>query len=52
MKIYEVLSFNRELLERLSATGVKPGDYVYLDLYNDFKEMVAQGEKVTYVVTV
>lgn len=52
MKIFEVLSFNRELLARLSAAGVRLGDYKYLDLYNDYKQMVAQGEKVTYVVTV
>lgn len=52
MKIFEVLTFNRELLARLSAAGVRLGDYRYLDLYNDYKQMVAQGEKVTYVVTV
>lgn len=52
MKIFEVLTFNRELLARLSATGIKPEDYRYLDLYNDFKEMVERGEKVSYVVIV
>ena len=52
MTIFEVITFNRELLARLSAAGIKPEDYRYLDLYNDFKEFVRRGEKVTYVVTV
>ena len=52
MKIFEVLTFNRELLARLSAAGVRLADYRYLDLYGDYKQMVARGEKVTYAAMV
>jgi len=52
MKIFEVLSFHGELLRRLSAAGVRQGDYRYLDLYRDYHELVARGEKVTYAVSV
>ncbi len=37
---------------RLSAAGVRLADYRYLDLYVDYKRLVARGEKVTYAVTV
>lgn len=52
MKIYELLSFNRELLTRFSAAGIKPEDCRYIDLFNDFKGMVERGDKVSYAVTV
>lgn len=52
MKIYELLSFNRELLSRIAAAGIKPDDCRYIDLFNDFKGMVERGDKVTYAVTV
>ncbi|KAA6348025.1 hypothetical protein EZS27_004477 [termite gut metagenome] len=52
MKIFEILSFNRELLRRLSMTGTKAGDYVYVDLYRDYLEMQNAGEKMTYIVAV
>ncbi len=52
MKIIELLKFNRELANRLKMAGVKPGDTDYIDLYNDYEEMVAQGEKVSYAVAV
>jgi len=50
MKVYELLSFNREMLKRIHHAGIKPDDYKYLDLFNEYGERVAQGEKVTYVV--
>lgn len=52
MKVYEAISFNREILERLSTCGVKVEDCRWLDLYNDFNKMVANGDKVTYAVAV
>lgn len=32
MTLFEILNFNRELLERLAGTGYKPDDYKYIDL--------------------
>lgn len=37
MTLFEILNFNRELLERLAGTGYKPDDYKYIDLYSTNK---------------
>ncbi len=50
MKIYELVNFNRELLERIHAAGIRPDDYKYADLYEEYRSLIAAGEKVTYVV--
>lgn len=52
MTVFEILSFNRELLSRLFSTGVKANDYVYVDLYNDYMQMHGSGYKMTYIVAV
>ncbi len=52
MTIFEVLKFNRELLERLHRIGVRLEDTAYIDLFVDFNNMVGAGEKVSYVVAV
>ena len=50
MTLFEILNFNRELLERLAGTGYKPDDYKYIDLYKEYEQMRRKGEKVTYCV--
>lgn len=50
MKIYEILSMNKEFLCRLAQAGIKPDDYQYVNLYHTYKEMVLAGHKVTYIV--
>ncbi len=52
MKIYEVLCFSREILDRLEYLGIRPDDHKYLDLYNDYRDMKARQEKVTYIVVI
>jgi hypothetical protein len=52
MKIIEILTFNRELLEKLRKIGVSLEDCRYIDLYNDYKIMHDKGLKVTYIVAV
>lgn len=52
MTVFEILSFNRELLRRLMATGVKVNDCEYIDLYNDYLQMRNTGDKTTYIVAV
>lgn len=52
MKVFELLSFNRELLRRIHTAGIKPEDYKYVPLYEEFERMKANGDKVTYIVTV
>lgn len=52
MTIFEVLNFNRELLERLRRIGVRLEDTAYIDLFVDFNNMVDAGNKVSYAVAV
>lgn len=50
MKIYEILSINKEFLGRLSQAGIKPDDYQYIGLFQNYNKMLADGNKVTYIV--
>lgn len=52
MTVFEILSFNRELLRRLMATGVKVNDCEYVDLYNDYLQMRNDSNKMTYIVAI
>jgi len=52
MTIFEVLNFNRELLEKLRRVGVKLEDTAYIDLFVEFNNMVGAGDKVSYAVAV
>ena len=50
MKVIEILNFNRELLKRLQAAGIRLEDARYIDLYKEYEQMRRKGEKVTYCV--
>lgn len=50
MKIFEILNFHRELLNRPHDSGVRLEDARYIDLYADYSRMRAEGEKVSYIV--
>lgn len=50
MTIFEVLKFNRELLNRIRKSGIRLEDTDYIDLFVDFNNMVASGDKVSYAV--
>ena len=52
MKVIEILNFNRELLKRLLAVGIRLEDARYIDLYADYTHLLDQGEKVSYAVAV
>lgn len=52
MKVYEVLSFNKELLSKLEVMGIRYEDYKYISLYNDYLSLRASGNKVTYIVAI
>lgn len=45
MKVIELLNFNRELLKRLQAVGIRLEDTQYIDLYTDYIRLLNQGEK-------
>lgn len=50
MKIYELLQFNKELLNRLCSAGIKTEDYKYADLFAEYERLNREGEKKTYIV--
>lgn len=50
MTLFEILNFNKELLNRLCMVGFKPDDCRCIDLYNEYEQMKNAGEKVTYIV--
>ena len=50
MKVIEILNFNRELLKRLQAAGIRLEDARYIDLYADYTRLLDQGEKNSYTV--
>ena len=52
MKVIEILNFNRELLKRLQASGIRLEDARYIDLYSDYIRMLDQGEQDAYAVAV
>lgn len=52
MTLFEILNFNKELINRLPKIGYRPDDYKYIDLYTDYERMLANGDKVTYIVSV
>lgn len=52
MKIFEILKFNRELLDRLRLAGVRLDDTRFIDMYTDYSAMLGDGCKVTYAMAV
>ncbi len=42
MKVIEILNFNRELLKRLQAAGIRLEDARYIDLYADYTRLLDQ----------
>ena len=51
MTIFEMIEFNKHQLDVLMRAGIKVSDVKYIELFNDYLEMVNSGEKITYIVT-
>lgn len=45
MIVFEILKFNRELIDRLQKVGFKIGDDRYIDLYEDYERMKKMGKR-------
>lgn len=50
MTLFEILKFNRELIERINKSGYKQGDYKYVELFDDYRIFFKQGYKISYIV--
>lgn len=49
MKIYDIISFNRELLQKLSNLNINSSDYQAATIYEQFIKLKKEGEKVSYI---
>ena len=50
MRTIEVLKLNKSLLCILQNVGIRIDDVRYIELYNDYKALLNNGEKVSYIV--
>lgn len=50
MKVIEILNLNRELLIYFRKAGIRLEDVQYIALYNEFRALKAQNNKVSYIV--
>lgn len=50
MKIIEIVKINKELLKNLHTAGVRIEDAEYIDLFADYRKLLDEGEKVSYIV--
>lgn len=50
MTIIEILNLNKELLRTFQKVGIRLEDVEYIDLFNEYRAMVANGEKVSYIL--
>lgn len=51
MTVYELMKLNERLLTLMSAINIRAEDCAYLPIYEEYREMKAKGDKVTYIVT-
>lgn len=52
MTIFEIIKLNKELLKTFQYVGIRLEDVEYIELFNEYRAMVANGEKVSYIVAV
>lgn len=52
MKVFELINFNSELLEKLETAGVRLKDVHYIGVHTDYMNMLQNGDKVSYIVAV
>lgn len=50
MKYYEIIKIIAELSRYLHSISIRPQDYRYTNLYDEYLQMVKSGEKVSYIV--
>ena len=50
MKVIEIVKLNRELLNICRTAGIRLDDVRYIELYNEYSRLLAEGEKITYIV--
>lgn len=49
MKVHEVLTLSKPILDKMRQAGVKIGDVQYISMYEDYQSMKREGVKVSYI---
>jgi hypothetical protein len=52
MKVIEILKLGREMMKVLQESCIKMEDYRYIEMYEEYKDIVACGGKTSYAVSV
>lgn len=52
MVVAKLIEIGSKMMKLLSECDIRMGDYKYLDMYADYREMRSKGEKMTYIVEV
>lgn len=50
MTVFEFVKTHRSVLEQMSSISVNPKDCRYIDLYDDYVRLQAEGHKTTYIM--
>lgn len=50
MKVHEIISLHRSLLQVLASKGVNTSDHAYYDMFCEFSRMKNEGMKVSFIV--
>ena len=51
MRTFDLVKISKSLLKTLSKLDIKMDDYQYVDMFDEYEEMVNNGDKVSYIVT-
>jgi hypothetical protein len=52
MKVVEILQIGQNLLEMLQKSCIKVSDVKYIGMYEEYSDMVANGNKISYIAAV
>lgn len=52
MKVIELLKIDQKVLELLQECCIKMDDVRYVEMYDDYKQIISCGGKITYAVAV
>jgi len=50
MNAFELLTIHRNVLELMSSVSIEVGDVKYIGMYKEYRRMVDDGHKMTYIV--
>jgi len=51
MKVIELLKINQNAMELMSKIGLKPSDYRFINLYDEYLSMKGECMKYWYIIT-